>query len=243
MSRITFENYGKTAQREDDPTVLAGRYAIQRRAERLIVMDVARKLDIQPDDRLLEIGCGPGNILIPLSFMVASSVGMDHPAVCRRLRTRFRDDQIRTIGCNFLDYTTAADDAFDKVLIYSVISTLSDQAEAMVFLDKAVTLVAPGGRLLLGDIANADRKRRFLNTEMGHRFEVAWREEMPARVDHDESSDCPPVERTFQPTDRFIRYVLEHYRARGFEVHALSQPSELPFGHTREDILIHRYPD
>ena len=242
MSRITFENFGEAAQREDDLTVVSGRYGIQRRAERLMVMDVARKLDVRPDDRLLEIGCGPGNLLIPLSFMVACAVGMDHPAVCRRLRTRFRGDQIRTIGCNFLDYATA-DNAFDKVLIYSVISTLSDQAEAIAFLDKAVTLIAPGGRLLLGDIANADRKRRFLNTEMGHRFEMAWREEVSVQTDHDESSDCPPVDRTFQPTDGFIQYVLGRYRACGFEVHALSQPAELPFGHTREDILIHRYPD
>ena len=243
MSRIAFENYGRSAQRADDLTVVSGRYSLQRRAERLIVMDVARKLDIRPEDRLLEIGCGPGNLLIPLSFMVASAVGIDHPEVCRRLRARFRDDRVRTIGCNFLDYTPEANGVFDKVLIYSVISTLSDQAEAMTFLDKAVALIAPGGCLLLGDIANVDRKRRFLNSEAGQRFEMEWREAMSVRADHDESSDCLPDNERLQPTDGFILSVLERYRAREFEVHALSQPAELPFGHTREDILIHRRPD
>lgn len=242
MSRTTFENYGRSAQEETDLTIVSGRYAIQRRAERLVFMDVAKKLDIGPDDRLLEIGCGPGNLLIPLSFLVKSAIGIDHPEVCRRLKARFTDDKVLTIGCNFLDYVPDADAAFDKVLIYSVINTLSDQNEAVGFMDKAVGLLAPGGRLLLGDIANADRKNRFMNSPAGKRFEIEWREEM-ATAEPNAESEHPRDEMMFQPTDGFVLSLMDRYRGQGFEAHLLSQPPVLPFGHTREDILIRRLPD
>ena len=224
----------------EDPTVIGGRYAIQRGAERLIVMDVAKKLNIGPDDRLLEIGCGPGNLLIPLSFMVQAAVGIDHPNVCRFLNARFTDPKIQTIECNFLDYEPVADEAYDKVLTYSVLNTLSDQTEAIEFVDKAVGLVAPGGRLLLGDIANVDRKKRFLNSDAGKEFEVKWRE----KTVHFSASlwqpHYPKDDRLFQPTDRFVLSLMERYRARGFDTCLLAQPPDLPFGRTREDLLVRR---
>ena len=240
MSRVTFENYGRLALEVDDPTVVGGRYAIQRRAERLIVMDVARKLDIGPDDRLLEIGCGPGNLLIPLSFMVQSAVGIDHPNVCTFLHKRFTDPKIQTIGCNFLDYEPAADEAFDKVLMYSVVNTLSDHDEALKFIDKAVGLVAAGGCLLLGDIANIDRKARFLRSETGKTFEVEWQKTLACAPEHSQQLEHPRDVTVFQADDSFIVSLVQRYRARGLNICVLAQPHYLPFGYTREDVLVSR---
>ena len=244
MSRIQFEKYARMARMGGDPTLVAGRYAVQKKAERLMVMDVAVKLEVGPDDHLLEIGCGSGNLLIPLSFMVQSAVGMDHPEVCRYLRSRISDPKIQTIGCNFFDYEPDADTAFDKMLIYSVMNTLSDQEEAVEFVDKAVGLIAPGGRLLLGDIANADRKARFLASASGKAFEAEWRKELAASPEEAVViSDLPGGGSVFQPSDRFILSLMTRYRERGFDTYLLPQPPDLPFGNTREDLLITRSPD
>ncbi len=242
MSRISFENYGRLAQEIEDPTVVGGRYTIQRRAERLILMDIVQKLDIGPDDRLLEIGCGPGNLLIPLSFMVQSAVGIDHPNVCKFLKSRFSDPKVHTIGCNFLDYEPAADEEFDKILMYGVVSTLSDYDEAVEFIDKAVGLVAAGGRFLLGDIANIDRKNRFVRSETGERFEAEWEKKMADTPQAPRQCELRSDDKVFQPDDRFVVSLMQRYRARGFNTCVRAQPADLPFGRTREDLLVCRPP-
>ena len=242
MSRTTFENYGRLAREIEDPTVVGGRYEIQRRAERLIIKDVMEKLDIGPDDRLLEIGCGPGNLLIPLSFMVRSAAGIDHPNVCEFLKSRFSDPKVHVIGCNFLDYEPAADEEFDKVLMYSVVNTLSDYGEAVEFIDKAVGLVAAGGRLLLGDIANIDRKNRFVRSEAGKAFEAEWEKKMADTPQPPQECELPRDDKVFQPDDRFVVSLMRRYRARGFDTCVRAQPADLPFGRTREDLIVRRPP-
>ena len=244
MSRITFDNYGTAACREPDLTVVSGRYSTQRRAERLILQDVVRKLALEPDDRLLEIGCGPGNLLTPISFLLAEAVGIDHPDICRRLSARFNDDCIKTIGVNFFDYQPDDGVQFDKILIYNVIHTLANREEALAFLDKAVSLVAPGGRLLLGDIPNADRKRRFFATNSGARFQEQWQRMQAATGGNRTIFDNLPQDaRRFQPDDSFVSETIGRYRAKGMEAYTVPQSPDLPFGNTREDLLIIRLPD
>ena len=40
--------------------------------------------------------------------------------------------------------------------------------------------------------------------------------------------------------DEFILEIVTYLRKRGNNVYWLKQPSDLPFGHTREDLLIER---
>lgn len=245
MSRITFENYGRTAREVDDLTIVSGRYAVQAEAQKLIVRDVATKLELAPVDRLLEIGCGPGNILIPLSFMVGRAVGIDHPEVCRRFRARFSDPSVELLGVNFLDYVAGDGVRYDKILIYSVLNTLSNEDEAYAFVDKAVDLLAPGGILLVGDIANRDLKARFLATRSGQAFEASWRTSQStcdASAQSKAESLWQQDPAVYSPTDSFIVAAIARYRARGCYATVLPQPPGLPFGNTREDLKIHKAP-
>ncbi len=239
MSRLAFENYGAAARdaEEQDFTQLAGRYTIQRRAERLVAFEIAAKLELGPDDRLLEIGCGPGNLLIPLSFAVAQATGLDHPDVCARFSERFYDGRCRLIGANFLDYDTTSGELFDKIMIYSVISTLESANEAFAFVDKALTLLAPNGRLLVGDIVNLGRKARFQQSMEGKKFDKEWKEQI-AREPMNVAPKRRRDNKVFEPGDEFIAELFLRYRRKGYDTFVVPQSSDLPFGHTREDVLI-----
>lgn len=72
-----------------DFTAAAGRYEVQKEAERSILPDVMRKLEIQPSDHLLDIVCSVGSLRIPLSFVCAEVTGIDHQGCIERIRARF----------------------------------------------------------------------------------------------------------------------------------------------------------
>jgi len=141
MGRKAFENFGKTALRDCDYTVLSGRYTTIKEAEKHIVRDVAGKLALTADDDLLEIGCGVGNLLIPLSFQVRSATGLDHANVVAKLAARFPGaDNVSLLSGNFLDFEFEGQ--FPKILIYSVIHYLADESEVRRFVIKAAAAFA-----------------------------------------------------------------------------------------------------
>lgn len=238
MGKVSFENYARRAQADMTFTEKAGRHEFQRRAEAAIIDDVIAKLVLAADDDLLEIGCGAGNLLIPLSFRVNSSTGLDHTRCIAQLRERFSDPRLSCIEGNFLDVEVAA--RFSKILVYSVIHLLADHAEVRRFLHKALALLKPGGRMLVGDIPNADRTRRFLATEHGKRIDAEYRKSRQ-RSARPESGDFAP-----SPDDRLVSFgdadlagIVSGWREQGREAFLLPQPLELPFAYTREDLLIY----
>jgi SAM-dependent methyltransferase len=239
MGTISFNNYARLADSNLTPTEIAGRYAIQEEAERRIPADVAGKLDLQVSDSLLEVGCGIGKILLPLSDQVTTAAGIDHPTVLRKLKERAPEQPIKPIGGNFLDLDVHA--CFDKVLVYSVLHCLTNVAEAELFAAKALSLVRPGGRLLLGDIPNRDLKARFLASAKGAAFQKEWQAALESSGRQSRAMpalDDDPHTASFG--DREVLALLAWFRGEGHEAYVLPQPPDLPFGHTREDILIMR---
>jgi len=184
-------------------------------------------------------------MLIPLSFRVSSATGIDHPSTVERLKSRFSDTKIACVGVNFLDYEPPEGELFDKILMYSVISAVADRDEAFVFLDKAAELLSPGGRMLVGDIANSDVKTRFRRSEYGRQFHERWIHAFAKLAENSEEKVQASVlagdEEMFTPDDAFIVAALLRYRGRGMECYVFPQPADLPFGNTREDLLIVRH--
>jgi 2-polyprenyl-3-methyl-5-hydroxy-6-metoxy-1,4-benzoquinol methylase len=236
-----FEAYGRLAREADDPTVIAGRHAFQRSEERLIVDDVTRKLELGPKSRLLEIGCGMGVLLGPLSRLVHSATGVDHESIIERAAGRLPDD-VRLIAGRWPD--VIVDSTFDRILVYSVLHYLDGPTAAEAFVDACVTVLEPGGRILLGDLPNRDAAARFTATEAGAAFSVAWRERVAGESGDDAKRDAifDGIEGAGYLDDEFILGLVRRYRARGFEAYVLPQRSDLPFGWTREDIVLHRRP-
>ena len=237
MSSTSFENYSKLARQHDTGnTEVAGRYRFQASAERRIINDVIGKLAINSDDSLLEIGCGPGNILLPLSYQVARAAGIDNEAALGRLAARCgRSMHIATYPGDFLSMELP-EPLFSKVLIYSVLQYVDSLASAIRFLRRALSLLCPGGRLMLGDLPNHDKKRRFTESQSGMLASQEWSALVSDAGLHP-LSGLPQDNRVLVVDDDLLLSLLKCGRTDGYESYLLPQPTDLPFGHTRDDLI------
>jgi cyclopropane fatty-acyl-phospholipid synthase-like methyltransferase len=237
MSSQSFENYARVAQIQHvGNTEVAGRYGFQAAAERRIIGDVAAKLALDSEDTLLEIGCGPGNLLIPLSFMTARTSGIDNAAALERLAARCGTPaRIQSHPGDFLTMDLPAT-KFTKILVYSVLQYVDSESTALTFVGRALALLGPGGRLLLGDLPNRDKKRRFAASAAGEQSSREWSAQVTTAAMHPLSA-LPTDEHLVDVGDELVLSLLRFARQSGYESYLLSQPPGLPFGHTREDLL------
>ena len=183
MSKTSFENYWKMARCSNDYIMISGRYEIQATAGKRILWDVIKKLELNPSDSLLEIGCGTGNLLLPLSFFVKNTAGVDHKACLDRLQKRFPGNKnIHFIPGNFLDVSVKG--KYTKILCYSVLHYLANESEVYKFIHKTLTILRPGGKILLGDIPNRSVKERFIYSQKGKEFDRKWQKLITKHHEH-----------------------------------------------------------
>ena len=235
MSVVSFQAFGDLAASGLPDTVKAGRHEFQAEAEEHIAYNIASRLELSKDDDLLDIGCGTGNITLSLIDIAGYVTVIDHPTVVAALLERCGGG--RTIVGYSGDFLSRyIGPTFDKILAYSVVHYLAGEDEVLAFLRKAYGLLRPGGKMLVGDIPNADRKRRFEESQFGAAFAKAWKarnkggNEFFAAINADENRV------TFD--DESVRRLMKGLGLRSKDYKVLAQPSTLPFGHTREDILI-----
>jgi len=236
MSSISFENYGKSARELSSHTEIAGRYATQAIAERAILPDVFKKLQIAPNNSILDVGSGAGTLAIPLSFICKKVIVVDHPDVLGRLKKRCEIDNLKFLPGNFLEIDFQ--EKVDKILVYSVLHYLEDEQEVVKFIEKALGMLNPGGRVLFGDIPNSSAKKRFSDSAYGRRFIQNWDQKMSGHSPESKIINLPNDHKMAVFDDDTILRLIKLIRLRGLHAYVLAQPPGLPFGHTREDILV-----
>lgn len=105
---------------------------------------------LQPDMRLLDVGCGPGSITIELAEMVGSAVGIDaadaaieharSAAAAGTTHVRFEVADVYDLPFD--------DQSFDVVYAHQVLQHLGDPVSALV---EARRVLAPGGLIAVRD--------------------------------------------------------------------------------------------
>lgn len=121
-----------------------------------LLADAATALELNPTDRLLDLGCGVGLLARHLRPYVARLVGVDF-AVSLLLRAR---EHTPTSGyaAASLQALPFRDATFTTVLASSVLQYLGDDVSVAQALREMRRLVAPGGRAFAS--GNPDRRKK-----------------------------------------------------------------------------------
>jgi hypothetical protein len=122
----------------------------------------------------------------------------------------------------------------DVILCYSVLHYVLIDTAFFRFLDVSLSLLSPGGQMLIGDIPNISKRKRFFSSERGRRFHQKFMKttDLPSvaynQIEHDQIDDA------------VVFSVLQRARAQGFDAYVVPQNPRLPMANRREDILIIR---
>jgi hypothetical protein len=122
----------------------------------------------------------------------------------------------------------------DIILVYSVLHYVFAEGNISEFVDKSLSLLANGGAMLVGDIPNYSKRRRFFSSPDGRRFH---REFM--QTDDDPDMTATAVD-SGSLDDAVVMSLLLRCREAGFDAYVLPQALGLPMANRREDILITR---
>lgn len=209
--------------------------------EELIFQDITRKLNslTQSNRLIMDIGpgcSGPAFMMIDLCrenghalILVDSQEMLDHlpsePFIVKVAGHYPRD-------CMQLFEMYAG--KVNALLTYSVLHYVFAEGNLFEFLDLSLGLLADGGEMLIGDIPNISKRKRFFASPNGIRFhqQFTGADEIP-QVQFNELE-------AGQIDDAVIQSILSRSRNAGFDAYWLPQANELPMANRREDILIRK---
>lgn len=122
----------------------------------------------------------------------------------------------------------------DAIICYSVLHYIFHETNLFDFVDQSLTLLADGGEMLIGDIPNVSKRKRFFSSANGRAFHQAFTG----------TNDSPDVVfNSVEPgkiDDSVLLGLLARVRAAGADAYLVPQPPDLPMANRREDILIRR---
>lgn len=202
--------------------------------EEKILKDIYDKLQLQNRKglKVLDIGCGASELTRKLA---SDCLAMKHKLVLldskEMLKNLKLSKEVEMYAGKFPDkkFTEKHQAHFDCILCYSVLFYVFANDNVFDFIHQALDVLKPGGRLLLGDIPNVDKRDRFLNSEDGKKF-LKKGKQLKGSTAHENRSQ--------KMDDSVVMAILNRYRSHGMETYLLPQNDDLPMANRREDILI-----
>ncbi|WP_346295505.1 class I SAM-dependent methyltransferase [Rhodopseudomonas sp. P1] len=214
--------------------------AYRKGAEEAIFADICAKLSSlnQSGKVVLDIGPGCSDLPLMLIELCRAHGHVLHLVDSEEMLALLPDAPFVTKAAGLFPNCAEVNESLrsrvDVILCYSVLHYVLIDTAFFRFLDTALSLLAPGGQMLIGDIPNISKRKRFFASENGVRFHQAFMNtsERPEvafnRIEHD------------QIDDSVVFSLLQRARAQGFDAYVLPQSAELPMANRREDILIVR---
>lgn len=208
--------------------------------EQAIFSDIRSKLSSLNDHNRRVIDIGPGCSDLPLQLIDLCSAQnhlltlIDSAEMLDNLPDQ---SYITKIPALFPNCETQLEEAMgntDVVLAYSVLHYVMVDVAFFRFIDASMSLLAPEGQLLIGDIPNISKRKRFFSSDSGKKFH---KEFMNTNDEPEVVFNC--IEND-QIDDAVIFSILQRARTAGFDAYLLPQHPSLPLANRREDILITR---
>lgn len=227
MSRKSREHFS-ILSRSANATERVGRPNRAELIENQIFVDICEKVRLSTRRNILDIGSGCGNLarlLIEFSLNSGSSVTfVDSTEVIEVLKDEnieIARPQFKTVEGYFPDISRDLSNDYDCIIAYSVMHYVENPKN---FILGALRVLSENGVLLIGDIPNSDKKRRFMTGEnQNYHFSRIWKRDFSRHYSERELG-------------RYIRLI----RKRGFEAYLIPQNDTFPHSGSREDLLVFR---
>ena len=207
-----------------------------------IFRDIESKLPALTVDEsfILDIGCGCSDfpvMLVSRAQVKNQNLFLVDSAEMLSQLPEIPDRHIRKIPAQYPDCPELLAQLYgqvDAIIIYSVIQYVFTTGNIFNFIDKSLELLAPSGRILIGDIPNISMRKRFFSNSTGieyHQKFTGTAEIPETKFNRIESNHID---------DSVIMAIVARVRAAGFHAFVVPQSSNLPMANRREDILIVR---
>jgi len=146
----------------------------------IVVNKIKDRMLLDSSDDFLEVGCGAGMLLMPLSRFVKTASGVDYSSsLIRKLESNWGKGTLQVAEARSLPFEK---DSFDKVLAHSIFQYLPSYGCALESIQEMMRVCRKPGIIYIGDIPDMDKKeennilRRKIdsakadNPELQHRF-------------------------------------------------------------------------
>ncbi len=208
--------------------------------ERAIFEDIKRKLPWLSEKNKVVLDVGPGCSELPLMLIEQSEklsqqiLLADSDEMLDLLPNRTFIKKYPGIYPKSIVDLDKLKGQVDVIIIYSVLHYIYVDGNLNSFFDKSLSLLSAGGQMLIGDIPNISKRKRFFCSDSGKKF----------HRDFTQSENNPVVEfnkiEDGQIDDSIVMGLVNRARLQGFDAYVMPQQADLPMANRREDILIIR---
>ena len=125
---------------------------------------------------------------------------------------------------------------FDRILMYSVLQHIYLEHNIFQLVGNLINKLNPGGCMLIGDVPNIDKTKRFLSSKQGQEYH---------NQNYSHLGETPIIDNFHTQmgrlNDAVIMSLASFIRSCGANAYILDQNTDLPYSQRREDILIKRF--